>query len=112
MISSYGNDVLNFYVTLPSQILNRPIEFYQGKLHWDDMGEDFLSDKRNVPKQATVETVDAGTAGSVGLQVLTIVNLVVAGFMQMSMDELWLVINSLSFIVYLPLFTFIFPDNC
>ena len=32
--------------------------------------------------------------------------------MQMSMEELWIVINSLSFIVYLPLFTFVFPDNC
>jgi hypothetical protein len=31
--------------------------------------------------------------------------------MQMSMEELWIVINSLSFIVYLPLF-FVFPDNC
>lgn len=32
--------------------------------------------------------------------------------MQTGMDELWIVINSLSFIVYLPLFKFIFPDNC
>ena len=32
--------------------------------------------------------------------------------MQMSLDELWLVLNSLSFIVYLPLFTFIYPENC
>jgi hypothetical protein len=32
--------------------------------------------------------------------------------MQMSMEELWIVINSLSFIVYLPLFSFIYPDNC
>lgn len=46
------------------------------------------------------------------MQVLTIVNLAIAGFMQTGMDELWIVINSLSFIVYLPLFTFIFPDNC
>lgn len=45
------------------------------------------------------------------MQILTIINLVVAGFMQMSLDELWIVINSLSFIVYLPLFQLIFPDN-
>ena len=112
MISSYGNDVLNFFVMLPSQFLNRPSEFFSGKLYWDEMGENLLFDKRNVPKQKDLETASATAAGSVGLQVLTIVNLVVAGFMQMSLEELWLVINSLSFIVYLPLFSFIFPDNC
>ena len=32
--------------------------------------------------------------------------------MQMSLGELWLVLNSLSLVVYLPLFTFIYPDNC
>ena len=54
----------------------------------------------------------ASEAGSVGLQVLTIVNVGLAACMQMSLDELWVVINTLSFIVYLPLFSFIFPDNC
>lgn len=71
---------------------------------------------RNVPKQtassAQAEAEAASAAGSVGLQVLTLVNVGIAGMMQMSLSELWIVINSLSFIVYLPLFTFIFPDNC
>ena len=71
---------------------------------------------RNVPKQTTSSSVEdaeaTAVASTVGLQVLTLVNVGIAGMLQMSMDELWIVINSLSFIVYLPLFNFIFPDNC
>ena len=108
MISTYGSDVLNFYANIPEIFLTRPAELFSGEQDWGDIR---LRDRRNVPKQKAVSLLDV-EAGSVGLQLITIVNVVLASFMQMSLDELWNVLNSLSFIVYLPLFTFIYPENC
>lgn len=85
---------------------------YYDQTFWDTS----LIERRNVPKQSSSGAVEAqaaaSEAGSVGLQVLTLVNVGLAACMQMSLDELWVVINTLSFVVYLPLFSFNFPDNC
>lgn len=106
-VSSYGSDSLHMHIERPELFLIREAGITQSSQ---------IVAIRNIPKQsagaATEDVVAASAAGSVGLQVLTLVNVGIAGMMQMSLSELWIVINSLSFIVYLPLFTFIFPDNC
>lgn len=47
LVSSYGNDVMNFYSILPGEFLNRPKELFEGEQDW---GKTRLKDKRNVPK--------------------------------------------------------------
>ena len=47
MISTYGNDVMNFYAILPESFLTRPAELFAGEQDWGDIR---LRDRRNIPE--------------------------------------------------------------
>ena len=63
MISTYGNDVMNFYSILPESFLTRPMEIFAGEQNWGDIR---LRVRRNIPEQKPVSLLSA-EAGAVGL---------------------------------------------